>query len=93
MRPAPLDLFHALANSFFDAFVGGMVVNTVAEIVGQALHVGDFAFDVVGVLVAMAVSKALHQSGGRIAQVKRDGLGRGALHVLLHIAVGDVKRI
>src|ERR1700683_1672559 len=77
LRPAEFDFFHALANSFFYAFVGGMVIGAVPQIVGEALHVGDFAFDVVGILVTLAVSEALHQSGGCVSQGRWGGFGRG----------------
>ena len=74
-RPAPFDLVHALANPLLDAFVGGVVVSAVAQVVGQALHVGDFALQVVRVLVSLAVSEALHQPGRRIAQMQRHRIG------------------
>ena len=57
------------------------------------MHVGDFVFDIVGVLIALAVAQAFHQSGGRVAQVQRDGFGGGLFDVLLHFAVGGVERI
>ena len=38
----PLDLFKTLANPLFYAFAGRMVVDAIAQIVGKALHVGDF---------------------------------------------------
>ena len=70
-----------------------MIVHAVAQAVGQALHVGDFVFGVVGVLIVLAVAQAFHQAGGGVAQVQRDGLGGGLLHVLLNRSVGGVKRV
>ena len=62
--------------------LGGLVVDAVAQIVGQALHVSHFVFEIVRVLVALAVAEVLHQSRGRIAQMQRDGFGGGALHIV-----------
>jgi hypothetical protein len=56
----------------------------------QAFHVGDAAFDIVGVLVVLAVVERLHELGGRVAQVERDGLGGGGFDVGEDGAVGGV---
>ena len=52
----PFDFFQAFANPLFDSFVGWAIVHTVAQAVGQALHVGDFVVGVVGVLIVFAVA-------------------------------------
>ena len=62
------DLFHALGELAFAAFLGGGVVAAVFEVVGEALHV---------VLVVLAVVEGLHELGGGVAEVEGDGLGGG----------------
>src|SRR5713101_690320 len=61
--------------------------------VGEALHVGDFFFCVVGVLVAFAVAKMFHQACGRVAQVQRDGISFGFVYVFEDFAVCGVQRV
>ena len=89
----PFDFFQALANPLFHPFIGRVVVHAVAQAVGQALHVGDLLFGVVGVLIVLAVAEAFHQAGGGVAQVQRDGFGGGLLDILQNRAVGGVKRV
>src|SRR5258707_5793006 len=87
------DFVEALAEALLEALVGGLVVGAAGEIVGEALHVGDFLFRVVGVLVAFAVADAFHQASDGVAQVQRDGIGFGLLHVFEDFAVAGVERI
>src|SRR5271154_5747043 len=49
------DLFHALADALLDSFTGRPIIDAVLQIIGQALHVCDFAFDIVRVLIIFAV--------------------------------------
>ena len=67
-----------------------MVVAAVLEVVGEALHGRYFAFDVVGVLVVLAVVELLHELGGGVAQVERDGLGGVGFDVGEDFSVGGV---
>src|SRR6266852_6851225 len=87
------DFVEALAEALLEALVGGLVVGAAGEIVGEALHVGDFLFVVVGVLVVFAVADVFHQAGGRVAQVQRDGIGFGLLHVIEDFAIAGVQRV
>ena len=45
------------------------------------------------VLIIFAVAQAFHQSGGRVAQVQRDGFSRSLFDVVLHVAVRGIERI
>src|SRR5258708_23539664 len=85
------DFVEALAETLLEALVGGLVVGAAGEVVGEALHVGDFVFGVVGVLVAFAVADMLHQAGDRVAQMQRDGVGFGFVHVVEDFAVSGVQ--
>ncbi len=87
------DLFHPFANSLFDAFTRRPVIHAIAQVVGQALHVGDFGLKVVRVLVSVPVPQPLHQPRRRIAQVQRHRFCRGAFDILLHFAVRRVQRV
>src|ERR1035437_6745904 len=89
----PFDFCQAFANPLFHSFIRRTIVHAVAETVGQALHVGDLIFGVVGVLIVLAVAEAFHQAGRGVAQVERDGLGSGLFYILLNRAVGGVKRV
>src|SRR5712691_4633433 len=87
------DFIKALAEALLEALVGGVVVGAAGEVVGQALHVGDFVLGVVGVLVAFTVAKMFHQACGRVAQVQRDGIGFGFLHIFEDFAVSGKQRV
>jgi hypothetical protein len=52
-----------------------MVVFPAAEIVRHALHVCDFFFEIMRILVAFAVADLLDQFRYGIAEVQRHGLG------------------
>ena len=71
------DIFHALGEELFAAFLGGLVVAASAEGIGEAVHVSDFALFVVGVEVASAVVEFLHEAGGCVAEVEGDGFLAG----------------
>src|ERR1700739_1328470 len=73
--PHSFNLFQTLAEAPLYAFVGGRVVFAVAKVVGQALHIGDLAFKVVGVLISLPIADVLHQRCRRVPQMKRHGLG------------------
>ena len=47
--------FHALGQGTLAAFVRGVVVTAIGEAGREAFHIGDATFDVVGVLVVLAV--------------------------------------
>ena len=83
-------LTQALADALFDAFVRGLVVAAIFQIVGQALHVSDFAFEIVGILVALPVTEILHKSGRGVAKVQRHRLGNGTLDILSDVGVGGI---
>ncbi len=54
------------------------------------MHGRCFAFDVVGVLVVLAVVELFHELGGGIAQVEGDGFGGVGFDVGADLAVGGV---
>src|SRR5712692_1008926 len=87
------DFVEALAEALLEALVGGLVVGAAGEIVGEALHVGDFVFVVVGVLIAFPVANMFHQACGRVAQVQRDGISFGFVYVFEDFAVSGVQRV
>src|ERR1700730_3614041 len=87
------DLCQTLTNPLFHTFGGRTIVDTVAQVFGQTLDVSNFVFEVVRVLIALAVSQALHQPGRCVAQVQGDGLGGGTLHVVLNFTIGRVQRV
>jgi hypothetical protein len=64
-----------LGQKFFTAFRCWMVVFPAAEIVRHALHVCDFFFEIMRILVAFAVADLLDQFRYGIAEVQRHGLG------------------
>src|SRR3972149_5270387 len=61
----------------FEPPVGRPVVPAAPEGVGQVLLVHPRLGRVVRVLVARAVAQLLHERGRRVADVQRDGVGRG----------------
>jgi len=66
----------------FDAAVGRVIVASSSERLRQALHIDARVFGRVRVLIALAVVEFLHQLGGRVAQVQRDGVGDGSGYVV-----------
>ena len=83
----------AEAEALFEALVGGLVVGAAGEIVGEAGHVGNFFFEIVGVFVAFAVANIFHEAGDGVAEMERDGIGFGFVHVFEDFAVGGVNGI
>src|SRR5579864_5125211 len=81
-RTLPFYLFHPLPDPLFNALTRRPVVHAIAQIIGKALQVGNLAFEVVGILVSLPVSKPLHQAGGSVAQVQGDRIRRGLFYVL-----------
>src|SRR5262249_55743180 len=77
----------------FKTLIGGVIPGAAGEIVGQALHVRDFFFVVVRVLIVLAVTKIFHEAGWRIAEVQRNGIGFGLLHVFVNCAESSVEGI
>src|SRR5581483_9023697 len=75
--PRSCDLFHSLAEFAFEAFHCRLVVATIAEVVRKTLHIRDFGFQVVGILIALAVAEGFHETGWRIAQMKRNRISGG----------------
>src|SRR5437016_13940123 len=53
---------HPLSNTLLHAFIRRLIVAAVFQVIGQALHVRDFVFDIVRVLVSLAISQVFHQS-------------------------------
>ena len=49
-----------MAEAGFEALVGGLVVGAAGEIVGEAGHVGDFFFEIVGIFVALTIADVFH---------------------------------
>ena len=87
------NLFHAFVQAFFQPFAGGTVVSAVAQIIWQTLHVGNLVFEIMRVLIASAIADILHQTGRRIAQMKRHRFGSSLLHILLNRAIGGVQSV
>src|SRR5258708_585331 len=63
------DFVEALAETLLEALVGGVVVGAAGEIVGEALHVGDFVFVFVHVFEDLAVSGVQRVGFGRKGKV------------------------
>src|SRR5579864_1133844 len=63
------DLLHPFLELALEALLGGVEEAAVAEVIGQAIDVRDLGFEVMGILIALAVAKCFHQSGGGIAQM------------------------
>ncbi len=82
----------SLGDPFFHTLIGRVVIGAILQAVGQALHVGDFLFRVVGVLVALAVAEALHQLSGGVAEVEGNGFGGRLLDIMENRAISRVKR-
>ena len=61
------DLIQAGFVFDFEALISGLVVGAVEEIIGEALHIGEFVLAVVGVLVAFAVIEFFHEFGHAVA--------------------------
>src|SRR6266850_2681898 len=93
-RFAPLaDLLESFSELPLCPLGGGAIVNSIAQIVRQALHVRHLRLQVVRVLIAFTVPNRLHQPGRRIPQVQRDRLGRGVLDIVAHLVVRGVESI
>src|SRR5580658_5730408 len=87
------NFFQASAKALFEALVGGLVVGAVGEVVGEAGHVGELVFVVMGVFVALAVADIFHEAGDGVADMQRDGIGFGFVHVVDDFAVSSVDGI
>src|ERR1700678_1431206 len=72
--PDAAHLVHALGQQLFPAFGCRMVKLAAAQIVRHAFHIGYSPFDIMSILVALAVSKLLHQGRRRISQMERHRL-------------------
>ena len=73
-----------------EALIGGVIVGTAGEIVGETGHVSDFVFEIVGVFVSLAVAEMLHEAGGGVAQMERDRISLGFVDVVEDFAVSGV---
>ena len=73
------DILQPVANTFFRAFVGGLVVAPVFQIIWQTLHVGNFGLEIVRVLVAVTVAKVLFMSPVKGALRRCNGTGSAAV--------------
>jgi hypothetical protein len=51
-RAAPFHCFEQFSYTLFVTLIAGSVVDALAQVIGQALHIGYLAFEVVGVLIA-----------------------------------------
>src|SRR5581483_2453095 len=89
-RAPCLYLLHPLANALLDAFIRWLVINVSAEIIGQALHIRYFGFEIVRVLVSLPVTESLHQLRWGVAQMQWNGFRCRSLNIGLHAAVGGV---
>jgi hypothetical protein len=67
LRSDPADFVHALGEELFAAFGGGVVPGAPGEAFGEAVHVGDAALFVVGVLVSLAYPMDFIRPVGRCA--------------------------
>ena len=70
-----------------------MVPGASVEGLREAVHIGNAVLFIVGVLVALAVSDGLHETGGGVAQAQRDGLGAGGLDVGEDVSVSGVEGV
>ena len=84
------ELGHAGGELAFAALFCGVVVAAGGERGWEAGHVGDAVFQVVGVLVVLAVVELAHEGGGGVAEVEGDGLGGGGFDVGEDGSVGFV---
>ena len=84
------DLFQPRFDALLNAFFRWMVVHAVLQVVGQALHVGHFRFQIVRILISLAVAKCFHQACRGVAQMQRHGILRRTFYVFLHLAIGGV---
>src|ERR1700733_8528104 len=73
--PDAAHLVHALGQQFLPAFGCRMVKFAAAQIVRHAFHIGYSPFHIMSILVALAVSKLLHQGCRRVSQMERHWLG------------------
>ena len=60
---------------------------------GETIHIGDAAFFVVRVLIALAVVEFLHELRGCIAEVEGDGLLAGGFDIGEDFAVAGVEGV
>src|SRR6266699_2470922 len=86
----PLDPF---SDRFFVTGVGGLVPPGSPQRFRQVLLRRICLVVVVGVLVTLAVSQILHQTGRRIANVERDWLGRMLLGSGLRVSERGVRAV
>src|SRR5439155_26981654 len=64
-----------------------------AQAVWQGLHVSDFSFDVVGILIVPSISKSFHQPCGSVAELKWNRLGSGALDIFKNSTVSGIQSV
>ena len=76
-----------------EALVCGLVPGAAGEILGQARHVGDLFFEIVGVFVAGAVADVFHEIGGCVAEMERNRTGFSFVNVFEDIAVSSVNGV
>src|SRR5207244_9417303 len=94
--PSPLPLFDALQD-FLDlplrSLTSRIVVLPPSKRFRQAFHVRDLFVEIVGVLISFGVAQFLHQSRGRVPDVKWRRLIYGFLHVLGNGGIRGAKSI
>src|SRR3990172_3267732 len=75
------------------ALVGGVVVAAAREALGEVLLLHAVAGIIVRVAIALGVALGLHQLGGRVAQVERDGERAGVVDLGRRLAIRKVARV
>ena len=61
---------------FLQPLLGGAVILSAFKRIWQALHIGKLVFHIMGVFIAFAVSKLLHQPRRGVAYYERNGFGK-----------------
>ena len=70
-----------------------MVINAVAKVVGQTLHVRDLGVKIVRIFIPAPVAQAFHQPRRSVAQVEGNGFGSSLFHIPKNGSVGGVESI
>ena len=70
-----------------------MKILAAAQGVRQAIHIRDFTFDIVRILVTLAVTQALHQTGRRVADVEGNRFSACVLDFIRDRGIRRVDRI
>jgi len=90
---AGADLGQPLGDFLLEAPIGRLIEYDSAQIVGQAAHRIQRILELVGVLVALAISPLFHGPGGGIAELHWNRLGRGVFHGFHGLVQGFIRRV